>query len=142
MDEQGVWQNDPSYLQYDRDDSWPINRDMLSGQDAIPEDEKLRILARVITASATSVTNQIYEEPTSARMLQARYILEMVYGQDTAKVVLAGKLMGLDPQLSKGSFVTRFGEESLRSNCSTIFFYIRKTETVQEVSCKKCRGTF
>ena len=67
----------------------------------------LTILARVITASATSVRNQIYEEPTSARMLQARYILEMVYGQDTAKVVLAGKLMGLDPQLSKGRFVTR-----------------------------------
>ena len=163
VDEKSVWQNGPSYLQYERDDSWPINRDMLTGQDAIPDDEKLvrvfsvqakpvyskagdvswvsrlhsltkfgaefsdlkfdsvrwlaerhrcllkvlRILARLITASSTCVRNQITEEPTSVRMLQARYMLEMVYGQDTAKVVLAGKLQGLDPQLSKGRFVTR-----------------------------------
>jgi hypothetical protein len=72
VDVQGVWQNDPNYLQYDKDDSWPINGDMLS---ASPDDEK----------------------HTSARMLQARYRLELVYGQITANVVLAGNL-GLEPQ--------------------------------------------
>ena len=41
VDEHSVWQNGPSYLQYERDTSWPINRDMLSGQDSIPDDEKL-----------------------------------------------------------------------------------------------------
>ena len=67
----------------------------------------LRILARLITASATCVRSQIYVEPTSVRLLQARYMLEVVYGQDTAKAVLARKLLGLDPQLSKGRYVTR-----------------------------------
>ena len=165
VDETSVWQNGPSFLQYERDSTWPINRDMLSGQDSIPDDEKLvrvytlstknmttdsswqnklvslskfgtefselrfdsirwvaerhrsllrvlRILARVISASAAGDGSQISEEPNSVRMLQARYMLEMVYGQDTATEVEAGKLVGLDPQLSKGRFVTRgrFGE--------------------------------
>jgi hypothetical protein len=43
-------------------------------------------------------------------MMQTRYMLEMLYGQNTAKVVLVGKLMGLAHQLT-GRFVTmgRFG---------------------------------
>ena len=52
LDENSDWQNGPSYLKYDRDGSWPINREMLSGQDSIPEDEKL---VRVFSLSTKSV---------------------------------------------------------------------------------------
>ena len=67
----------------------------------------LRIIARLITASAAGERSHATKEPNSVRMLQARYMLEIVYSQDTAKEITAGKLMGLDPQLSKGRFVTR-----------------------------------
>jgi hypothetical protein len=73
-------------------------RDMFSGQDTFPDDEKLD---EVFSGQTKSMN-------TSVRMLQARYMLEMVYGHETAKVVLAGKLLGLDPQLSKGRFVKRW----------------------------------
>ena len=158
IDENSAWQNGPDYLKYDRDDSWPINREMLTGQDSIPEDEKLvrvfslvtkskdiswrdrlvsiekfgsefselsfdsvrwiaerhrdlpkvlRIIGRLIAASGAGKRSQVYEEPTSVKLLQARYMLELVNGQDTAKAVLTGKLVGLDPKLSKGRYVTR-----------------------------------
>ena len=72
----------------------------------------LRILARLINASETKNRTNINEEPNAVRIMQARLLLEIVYGQDTAREVLAGKLVGLDPRLSKGRFVTRgrFGQ--------------------------------
>ena len=161
VDKDSVWQNGPSYLLYERDSSWPINRDMLKSQDCIPEDEKIvrvfslqsgigtldsdtsiqkmkvnalnssklgkfnldsvkwiaarhrnllkvqRILARLISASAYQDRSRIIEEPTAVKMMQARFLLELVYGQDTALEVHAGKLVGLCPQLSRGRYVTR-----------------------------------
>ena len=165
IDENSEWQNGPRYLKYDRDDTWPIDR--VSGQDAIPEDEKvvrifaaviskreqdstdnwqdkvanlakfgteyselrfdsvrwvaerhrdlrkvLRILARLIAASTTKDRASVGDEPTAVKIMEARAMLEIVYGQDTAKEVLNGKLVGLDPVLSAGRYVTRgrFGQ--------------------------------
>ena len=39
--------------------------------------------------------------------MQARQLLEITYGQETALEVIKGTLVGLDPVLSKGRFVTR-----------------------------------
>ena len=140
LDEKSTWQRGPDYLRYTRDDSWPINRDMLSGQDCIPDNEKLvrvfslrsvdispcvfdsvrwiadrhrdllkvlRIVARLITSSKSCKRTDILLEPSSESITQARHLLEIVYGQDTASEVLSGKLVGLAPKLSKGRFVTR-----------------------------------
>ena len=129
-------QNGPNYLQYERDSSWPINREMLSGHDAIPNEEKiinvfsintgfmtdlceiirgiaethrkilhvLRIIARLVGANKLKA---IVSEPSPEGIAIARQLLEVVYGQDTAIEVERGKLVGLDPRLSKGRFVTR-----------------------------------
>ena len=50
VDENSEWQNGPDYLMYERDSSWPINRDMLKGQDAIPDEEKLVRVYSVVEA--------------------------------------------------------------------------------------------
>ena len=142
LDEESTWQRGPDYLKYTRDASWPINRDMLSGQDCIPDNEKLvrvfslntrsvdispnvfssvkwiagrhrnllkvlRIVARLINSSKSCKRTDILVEPRSESITQARHLLEIVYGQDTASEVLSGKLIGLAPKLSKGRFVTR-----------------------------------
>ena len=143
LDSFSEWQNGPKYLCYTRDSSWPINREMISGQDSIPDVEKilrvyaihdksfnpgsdgillsirwvterhsnllkvLRIIARIITVSCTGYREDARIEPTADRISQARHLLEIVYGQDTALQVSSGKLVGLNPRLSKGRFVTR-----------------------------------
>ena len=61
-----------------------------------------RILARLIAVSVSKDKTSISLEPTAVRMKQARIILEIVYGQDTTKEVVSGKLVGLDPVLSGG----------------------------------------
>ena len=72
----------------------------------------LRILARLIAVSAVKKKPSILEEPSVERLEKARALLEIVYGEDTAKEVVNGKLVGLDPVLSKGRYVTRgrFGQ--------------------------------
>ena len=46
VDETSEWQRGCSYLRFTRDETWPIS--MVSGLDAIPEDEKVvRIFAAV-----------------------------------------------------------------------------------------------
>ena len=67
----------------------------------------IRILARLIAVSVSKDKTSISLEPTAVRMKQARIILEIVYGQDTTKEVVSGKLVGLDPVLSGGRYVTR-----------------------------------
>ena len=67
----------------------------------------LRIIARIIAISVDRDKASSNMEPTAVRMKQARVLLEAVYGQDTVKEVVAGKLVGLDPILSAGRYVTR-----------------------------------
>ena len=67
----------------------------------------MRIVARLITSSKSCKRTDILLEPSSESITQARHLLEIVYGQDTASEVLSGKLVGLAPKLSKGRFVTR-----------------------------------
>ena len=116
---------------------------MLSGQESIPECEKLirvfsvnsrdsesdhqgglrsivgvadrhncllkvlRIVARVIAGSKDRAA--IMKDPTAEGILRARLLLEIVFGQETKLAVREGKLVGLDPQMSRGRYVTRGG---------------------------------
>ena len=143
IDELSEWQNGPSYLSYERDSSWPINREMLHGEDHIPDTERLvrifslsskdplasapnlflvirwvterhrnlpkvlRIISRFLVASRSRNRSLIEVEPAPELLTQSRHLLEIVYGQDTAVVVRSGRLVGLDPVLSRGRYVTR-----------------------------------
>ena len=142
VDVNSEWQDGPSYLSYERDSSWPINRDMLHGHDSIPANERLvkvfhvssvehveniqlfeiirwvaerhrdlnkvlRIVARFLIAARLSDRSKVQIEPTPVILQNARFLLEIIYGQDTAIKVLEGKLVGLEPILSKGRYVTR-----------------------------------